>query len=59
MTQPALSADSIGMTITRHNPNENHLVCQGQFTREDLRISGERILAVFVMSLVSRLGWRH
>jgi hypothetical protein len=28
------------MTIPLHDPNENDLVCQGQFTGEDLRISG-------------------
>ena len=33
MTQVAVAADSIGMTIPLHNPNENDLVCQGQFTR--------------------------
>jgi hypothetical protein len=43
MTQVAVAADSIGMTIPLHNPNENDLVCQGQFTSEDLRISGDGI----------------
>jgi hypothetical protein len=27
----AVSTDSTEMTISRHNPNENELVCQGQF----------------------------
>ena len=43
MTQVAVVRGSSGMTIPLHNPNENDLVCQGQFTSEDLRISGDGI----------------
>lgn len=31
------------MTIPLHDPNENDLVCQGQFLSENLRISGDGI----------------
>jgi hypothetical protein len=41
MMQVAVSAAS-GITIPLHNPNENDLVCQGQLTTENLRISGGR-----------------
>jgi hypothetical protein len=58
MTQVAVAADSIGMTIPLHNPNENDLVCQGQFTRENLRISGDRKRIAFVMSVVGGSGWK-